>query len=138
MSELLVKDLMTTGVLTMSPDDSLRELRDMMHSRHVRHVPIVNARQQIKGLVSHRDLLRNTLFDRPRISQYVEDEILASLQVSEVMTTHVECVGPDQALGEAARIMIDRKFGCLPVISEGKLVGILTESDFVRLHASEA
>lgn len=127
---------MTTGVLTMSPDDSLSDLRDMMHSRNVRHVPIVNAEQQVKGIVSHRDLLKNTLFDRPRLSQYVEDEILASLRVAEVMTTHVECVGPDDALKDAAQIMLDRKFGCLPVISGGKLIGILTESDFVRLHAS--
>lgn len=137
MPELRVKDLMTTGVLTMSPDDSLSDLRDMMHSRNVRHVPVVNAAHQIKGLVSHRDLLKNTLFDRPRLSQYVEDEILASLRVAEVMTEHVECVGPDDLLEDAARLMLDRKFGCLPVISAGKLVGILTESDFVRLHASD-
>ena len=136
MSELRVKDLMTTGVLTVSPDDSLSDLRDMMHSRNVRHVPIVNAQQQVKGIVSHRDLLKNTLFDRPRLSQYVEDEILASLQVAEVMTTHVECIGPEDALEDAARIMLDRKFGCLPVIAAGRLVGILTESDFVRFHAS--
>ena len=137
MPELQVKDLMTVGVLTMSPGDSLSDLRDLMYSRHVRHVPVVSAEQQIKGLVSHRDLLRNTLFDRPRVSQYVEDEILASLTVGEVMTRDVECVGPDDDLTGAARLMLDRKFGCLPVIAEGKLVGILTESDFVRLHAAD-
>lgn len=133
---LRVRDLMTTSVLTMSPDDRLSDLRDLMHSRNVRHVPIVNADQQVKGLVSHRDLLKNTLFDRPRVSQYVEDEILASLRVAEVMTKQVECVGPDEPLAEAARIMLDRRFGCLPVISGGRLVGILTESDFVKLHAA--
>ena len=136
MRDLLVKDLMTTGVLTMSPDDSLSDLRDMMHSRNVRHVPIVNSAHQIKGLVSHRDLLKNTLFDRPRLSQYVEDEILASLRIAEVMTTQVECVGPNDALEDAAQVMLDRKYGCLPVIAEGRLVGILTESDFVKLHAT--
>jgi len=85
--------------------------------------------------VWHRDLLPNTLFDRPRVSQYVEDEILASLQVSEVMTRDIECVAPEDDLIEAARLMLDRKFGCLPVLAAGRLVGILTESDFVRLYA---
>jgi CBS domain-containing membrane protein len=132
------KDLMSDRVLTMGPDDRLSDLRDLMYSRNVRHVPIVNPRHELVGLVSHRDLLRNTLLDRPRVSAYVEDELLNELRVAEVMTEGVEVVAPDTDLGQAARLMFERKYGCLPVIDDDRLVGILTESDFVRLHAEES
>lgn len=132
---LRVRDLMTEGVLTMSPDDRLSDLRDLMYSRNVRHVPIVRPNGVLCGLVSHRDLLRNTLFDRPRISEYVEDEILASLRVEDVMTRHVETIAPGDSLRRAARRMLLNRYGCLPVVSDDRLVGILTESDFVRLQA---
>lgn len=137
METLRVRDLMTQGVLTMTPDDQLSDLRDLMYSRNVRHVPIVDRGGELRGLVSYRDLLRNTLFDRPRISEHVADEILAFLRVEDVMTRHVQTIGPAEPLQRAAEVMLRQRYGCLPVVSDGRLVGILTESDFVRLHAAD-
>ena len=66
---------------------------------------------------------------------FVEEVILENRRVGELMTTAVEAVEPDADIAEAARIMFDNKFGCLPVVEGRRLVGILTEADFVRLFA---
>jgi CBS domain-containing membrane protein len=64
-------------------------------------------------------------------------EILRRTSVAEVMTSEVETADPDLPLSEAAKVMFENKFGCLPVLESSKLVGILTESDFVRFFCDE-
>ena len=87
------------------------------------------------GLVSQRDLLRNHLIEQADVPDFIEDALLERLRVRELMTTGVVSIEPESDIREAAQIMYENKYGCLPVTEESRLVGILTESDFVRFMA---
>ncbi len=135
MPELLVRDLMTADVIAVFPNDTLATLRELMVERDVRHMPAVNDDGDLVGLVSERDLLRHSLIQQADVPDFVEDTILERLEVRELMNTGVESADPDQDIREAAQIMLENKYGCLPVVEGQRLVGILTEADFVRLFA---
>ena len=134
-SKLRVRDLMTEEVVVVTADDSLAALRDLMYDRDVRHMPVVDRERELVGLVTKRDLLRDSLIEQRDVPDFVEEVILEHRRVGELMTTAVEAIEPDADIAEAARIMFDNKFGCLPVVEGRRLVGILTEADFVRLFA---
>jgi CBS domain-containing membrane protein len=127
-----VRDLMTRELLTLGPEEDLATVRDQMLERRIRHLPIVDQRQRLVGLVSHRDLLRQTLMERPGLSTYVEDSLLSGVQASEVMVRELHLANPEMDMRQAARLMLKHKIGCLPVVDDGALVGILTEADFLR------
>jgi len=137
MSTMRVRDLMTEDVIAVRPDDNLATLRGLMAERDVRHMPVVGTDGELVGLVSQRDLLRNSLVEQADVPDFVEDVVLERLRVRELMTSVVESTGPDVDVREAARTMFENKYGCLPVVEGERLVGILTESDFVRLFAEE-
>ncbi len=133
MRPLSVGEIMTRKLVTMKGEDDLATLHDRMSESHIRHVPVVDDRGTLVGLVSHRDLLRSTLVERPGVSSYVEDSILQEMKVKEIMTTELEVVAPETDLREAARLMLREKYGCLPVVEGNRLIGILTEADFLRV-----
>jgi CBS domain-containing membrane protein len=128
----LVRDLMTERVFTLSPSDNLVALEDLMDSKHVRHVPIVDREGDLVGLVTHRDLSRSVLGRLEDVPMSVERDVLRTRRIREIMTTEPDTVEPDLALKEAAAILLENKIGCLPVVEGMHLVGILTEADFVR------
>lgn len=130
--ERLVRDLMTERVYTLRENDRLLDLEELMSSRHVRHVPVVDRDGELVGLVTHRDLARGVLGRTQELPIGVEEDILRRRRVGEIMVTEPETIEPDTQLAEAAEIMLENKIGCLPVTEGTRLVGILTEADFVR------
>lgn len=133
---LRVRDLMTAGVTALGPQDSLATLHDLFERRRIRHMPVIDGRGRLVGLVSQRDLLRAALTGRPDVPEKVERAVLERVTVGELMTVGPISVDPDTDVREAAQTMLDHKYSCLPVIAaDGVLVGILTEADFVRLMA---
>lgn len=132
MTELLVRDLMTQGVKTLGPSGNLAEASDLMAQHRIRHVPIVDASFKVLGLVSQRDLLRGALGGGTELPSSIQHAYLRSIGVTEVMIETVEIVAPDTPIREAARRMLDRKIGSQLVVEGDRLVGILTEHDFVR------
>lgn len=132
MSELRVRDLMTDNVLTVRPGDTVDKIYDAMSERSIRHIAVIDDEGDLVGLVSHRDLLRHALIERPDLPLFVQRAILKRTKVEEIMTSEVATAEPDLPLAEAAQMMFENKFGCLPVIEGWRVVGILTESDFVR------
>jgi CBS domain-containing membrane protein len=135
MPSLRVADLMTESVATLRPDDSIATLNDLMTSRHVRHVPIVDAEGDLVGLVSHRDLLRAALSRASELPVSAQRQILRHIRIEEIMIADPETTEPEVDLREAAQVMLENKYGCLPVVEGSRLVGILTEADFVRYLA---
>ncbi len=124
MSNLHVRDVMTSKVFTVGPDESIGVLQDLMKKKRIRHVPVVDTSGALLGVVSQRDVLQQALFqDNDR--------------VSDIMAWKLETIDVDALLAEAAQVMLKNKYGCLPVVEEGVLVGILTEADFVKLVAPE-
>ncbi len=130
-----VRDLMTQDVIASRPEDTLATLRDLMYERDVRHMPVIDEDSELIGLVSQRDLLRHSLIQQSDMPDFIEDELLGRLQVGELMTTGIASTEPEVDIREAAQIMFENKYGCLPVVEGTRLIGILTESDFVRLLA---
>jgi len=126
---MLIQDLMSTPVVSLLADQTLPLARDIMQFRYVRHLPVVDSRGRVVGLVTHRDLLRwaNTTAELRR-------EEREELRVDQVMTRHVWTVPRDASAAEVGRVMLERQLGCAPVVdAAGRLVGIVTESDFLRL-----
>jgi CBS domain-containing membrane protein len=130
--ERLVRDLMTEKVYTLAPTDNLVALEDLMDARRVRHVPIVDREGDLIGLVTQRDLARSVLGRLEDLPIGVERDLLRSRRVREIMTTEPETVEPETRLSDAASTLLENKIGCLPVVEGMRLVGILTEADFVR------
>lgn len=135
MLTMLVSNLMTQAVFALRRSDDLATLQDLMADRGVRHVPVVDNDGDLLGLVSHRDLLRTSLIEQADTPGFIERAMLTRLTVGEIMTSDVETVSPEADIREAAQVMYENKFGCLPVVEGAHLVGILTEADFVRLMA---
>lgn len=132
---LRVQDLMTTRVISARPDDTLALVSDLMDEHRVRHVPIVDEEEALVGLVSHRDLLRTMA--HADVPSYAERTVLEQRLAKEAMSVSPESVDADTPLADAARIMLENKYGSLPVVSGMRLIGIVTESDFVRLVADD-
>jgi CBS domain-containing membrane protein len=131
-SALRVRDLMTAPVVALKEEDTVSTLYDLMDTKHVRHVPIVDDEGDLVGLVSHRDLLRFTLVGLSDVPMTVQRELLRRTRVDEVMTRDVVTSEADQDIGEVVDVMLENKFGCVPVVEGSLLAGILTEADFVE------
>lgn len=130
--ERFVRDLMTEKVHTLTPRDDLAALYDLMDSRHVRHVPIVDSEGEIVGLVTDRDLSKSALGAVEELPLSVERDILRRRRIRDIMATEPDVIEPDTRLDDAAAILLENKVGCLPVVEGLRLVGIITEADFVR------
>jgi CBS domain-containing protein len=136
-AQLRVRALMTREVATLRPNDKLSVAEDVMRLGRIRHLPVVSDDDDGKliGLLSLRDLFRGSLADALGYGTRAQQKLLDMLLAKEVMTTAVLTTTPDTPLREAAKIMMERKLGSLPVLDGGRLVGILTEGDFVALVA---
>jgi CBS domain-containing protein len=129
-----VRELMTAKPITVDPETPMLEARQRMVEKRIRHLVVVkNAR--VVGIVTDRDIRLNLPSPATSLSVWEINYLLAQLTVGGVMSAAVIVVDPDRPIAEAARIMIDHKIGALPVVDEGRLVGIITESDFVRAMA---
>lgn len=135
MKKMLVRHLMTAEVFTLKADDDLTTLYDLMDAEHIRHIPVIGEDGELVGLVTHRDLLRAAVIDQDDMPVSMQRDLLGRISVSEIMNPVVETTEPDKSLQEAAAVMLENKYGCLPVVNGDRLVGILTEADFVRAFA---
>ena len=134
-SLLRVRDVMTRDPKSLGRNDQLSLADDLMAQERIRHLPVLDEDGALAGILSQRDLFRGALARALGYGETAQKRMLGMLVVKEVMTTQVVTVGPDAPLADAARTMVDRKIGCLPVVEGGKVVGILTESDFVQVLA---
>ena len=133
---LIVSDLMTTQLFTLLESDSLYTAKQIMEMARVRHVPIVDAKDTFIGLITHRDMLSVAVSKLSDIAPSTQDELDAGIPLREIMRTDVAIVSSDTQLRDGAQMLLDHKYGCLPVVDNGKLVGIITEADFLRLTIS--
>lgn len=136
MGKMLVQELMTADVQAMKPYDRLSDLLDLMYDNDFRHVPVVDEEGELLGLVTHRDVVRGAVTSKDDLPQNWREEILNTRTLDSVMQAEVYTIGPTDTVEDAAALMLEHKLGCLPVLEGGRLVGILTESDFVR-HVAE-
>ncbi len=129
---------MTEEVTTVGPEDTMATAYDLMDERHIRHLPVVDDDQQLVGILSSQDLVKATVAETSDMPLSQKRQLLESMSVEEVMNTAPETVEPTTDLKEAGETLLEFKVGCVPVVDGDRLVGILTESDFVRWFVDSA
>lgn len=125
------QDMMHTDVITASPQTSLGEARRLMLDNHIRHVPVVSGRRLV-GLVTDRDL-RNA--SPSQATSLLRGEINYQMDTTPIetcMTRDVAVIQPHTPMAQGARLMLQGPYGCLPVVEQERLVGIVTEIDLLR------
>jgi CBS domain-containing protein len=134
-SNVRVRDLMTRSVRTLGRNDKLSAADALMRNERIRHLPVVDENGRLAGIVSQRDLFFNALVQALGFGSATHDRMLSTIMVKEVMTENVVTTTPETLVTDAARAMVDRKIGCLPVVDGDALIGILSESDIVSAVA---
>ena len=126
---LKVRDVMTPNPVTISPEESLMEALQMMRLRKIRRIPVVSGGKLV-GLLTEGDLKRaepSTLSD----TQEQFAAVMEGTQVNRIMIQNLITTTPDAPVIDAARTLFKSKYGALPVLDDGKLVGILTDNDLI-------
>lgn len=129
-----VRELMTVTPITVAPETSVVDARHLMATRRIRHLLVTDG-DRLVGIVTDRDIRLNLPSPATSLSVWEVNYLLARLVVKEVMSRSVVTIGPDRDAAEAARIMVEHKIGALPVMDGGQIVGIVTETDFLRAFA---
>jgi acetoin utilization protein AcuB len=129
---MLVKDRMSIHPLTISTDESLSGAHQYMQEQDVRHLPAMDRTGKMAGLVTEDDLLKAGPSEATLLSVWEIHSLLSKVKVKDVMVKSVITATEDTPIEEAAHLMLDHKIGCLPVLRDGTLVGIITESDIFR------
>ncbi len=128
---LTVAEIMTREPYTLGPDASLADARQLMAEHHIRHIPVVSPEGSLIGIVTQRDVLAA---GGPGPAAKAADKSTAdTVPLSSIMTTPVQSVDEQAGLRGTAMHLQKNKLGCLPVLRKDKLVGIITDSDFIAI-----
>lgn len=128
-----VQDLMSSEVLSMREDESIAKARTIMNVARIRHVPVVDKEGDFVGLITHRDILAVTVSRLADITPEIQADLDEGIRARDIMNNDVCTVEPDTRLKDAAHILLRHKYGCLPVLEGRRLLGMITEADFLRL-----
>lgn len=126
---ITVEEFMTSELHTMSESDTIEDARRVMTEKHIRHIPVTGDDGSLLGLVTQRDILAAT---RPESTKQ-ESSAGEAARLSDIMITDVRVVHKTDSLRTAAMYMQSHKYGCMPVITDDRLVGIITDSDFIAI-----
>ncbi len=128
---MFVGERMSRPVISVSPDEPINEVLAMFREEHIRRAPVMKEGKLV-GIVAERDLLNASPSPVTTLSVWEMNYLISKVTVKSVMTKKVITVDKDTPIEEAARIMADKKIGGLPVVSAGKVVGIITETDLFK------
>ena len=129
-----ISEWMTTAPITVSPATSVSEARELMHRKRIRHLLVLEG-ERLVGIITDRDIRLTLPSPATSLSVWEVNYLLTRLTVGDVMTKHVILTGAERPISEAVRLMLVHKIGALPVTEEGRLVGIITETDLLRAFA---
>lgn len=128
---VIVRDIMSDSVVTVAPDQTLRDATDLLRSKHIRQLPVVENGKLI-GIITDRDIKRATPSVLSGIDRDEYDRILDETKVGQFMTREPMTMTPDTPLKAAVKVFISQKIGALPIVENAKLVGIVTQIDALR------
>lgn len=129
---MTVSRVMTHNPFTISDDTAVADAMALIHKEKVHRLPVLDKERKLVGIVSEKDLLYASPSPASTLSVYEMSALLARLKVKKVMTKEVITVTEQTLIEDAARIMVDKNVGGLPVMRDGLLVGIITESDILN------
>lgn len=130
----IADDIMTRNVLTCTEKDTVSHAHHVMAEKSIRHLPVISSvTGDFMGVITQRELLRHAFTVVAKEGLARLEVVESSKSVAEVMTQDVETIQPQLSLKDAGRYFMECKQGCLPVVVDGRLKGILTSADFVKL-----
>jgi CBS domain-containing protein len=129
---MMVEDVMTRDVVTLTPEQTLRDAINLLRREHIRHLPVVEG-QKLLGIVTDRDVKRATPSVFTGVGNDEYDTSLVTITVAQLMTREPITVPGRSPLKKAVEIFINARVGALPVVDDGQLVGILTDIDVLRI-----
>ena len=129
--EGVVTEIMMGSPVTLGPEDTLDLANDVISLGRIRHIPVVDAGRLV-GLLSERDLMGAAASHVFGLKQKSKSALLKSVLIRDVMKKRVVTVAPETSIKDAAHLMADKKIGCLPVVSDGAIVGLVTTTDILR------
>jgi len=129
---LRVEDVMSRELFTLERNDKLSVADDLMKQKRIRHILVLDQEGALAGIVTQRDLFRGILLKSLGYGSRAEERLLDSLAIKDAMHDEVVTTTPDTPLADAARVMLEKKIGCLPVVEGDRLVGLVSEADFVK------
>jgi acetoin utilization protein AcuB len=129
---MLIKKRMSSPVITVDPDVPIMQALDLMKKNRIRRMPVVREGKLV-GIISEGDLLNAAPSDATSLSVWELNYLIGKIKVKEIMTRDVITVTADTPIEEAAYLMDENKIGGLPVMEQGKLVGLITETDLFRI-----
>jgi len=134
MKKELVRDWMTTDVITITPDMTLPEAHQIMTNEEIRRLPVVDRDGCLIGIVSIGDVRSAEPSPATSLSIWELNYLLSALKIEKIMTRNPFTIGPDSTIGEAARMMLEHRVSGLPVTDpQGHVIGIITESDIFSM-----
>jgi CBS domain-containing protein len=133
-----VHEIMSKDIEVVDRNDNLRTVEDRMATKQLRHLPVLE-QGEIVGIVTQRDLFKATMSSTMGYGEKAQQAYLQSVRVKEIMVYPVVTVSPDISIAAAAEMMINKGIGCLPVVDDHRLIGIVTKTDLLRcLRAQDA
>lgn len=129
---MFVGERMSRPVISVSPDMPIHDVLAMFKKEHIRRAPVIK-NGKLVGIVSEKDLLNASPSDVSTLSVWEINYLLSKITIKRVMTPKVITVDADTPIEEAARIMADNKIGGMPVLNNGKVAGIITETDLFKV-----
>jgi len=129
---MLVGERMSHPIITVALDTPISTALNIMRQENVRRTPVIKDGELV-GIVSDKDLLNASPSPATSLSIWEMNYLLSKITVGDVMTKDVKTISIDTPIEQAARIMVDNKIGGLPVLKDGKVVGIITETDLFKI-----
>jgi CBS domain-containing protein len=130
----IVKEFMSKDLVTIKEEDSIDRAKRLFESNKVRHILVVNNSGKLIGIISNHDILRVSFGDTYGDDQRdMDDAIVNMLTVKDVMRKDPVVITSDTTVEDAIYILLNRRFHSLPVVDNGKLLGIVTTTDFMKL-----
>ncbi|MBI1879163.1 MAG: CBS domain-containing protein [Chloroflexi bacterium] len=137
MKKELVRDWMSRDVVTITPEMTLPEAHRLMSDRKIRRLPVLD-HGRLVGIITRGDIRGAEPSGATSLSIWEVNYLLSRLKIGEIMTRNPIAISAEETIGEAARLMLEKKISGLPVVDqEQRLIGIITESDIFRLVVQE-
>lgn len=130
-----VGSVMTKSPVTIKASDSLLAATRILKEKGFKHLPVLDGNGALVGVVTDRDLKRASASDATTLEVHELLYLLDKLKIEQVMTRKPVSVTTQETVQNAAKLMVEKKIGCLPVVDGGKVAGILTKDDLLRLVA---
>ncbi len=129
---MLVRKKMHKDLFTITKDERMTAAKKIMKEKNIRHLPVVDGKRLI-GLVTNMDIRKAEASPATSLEIRELHYLLDKLTVGEIMTRNVITISPDISIEEATTLLHDNKIGCLPVVEDGNLVGMITENDVMEI-----